>query len=565
MAIPCRMRLCWLAILASAELITGCSGGLATSTAPDFAFSANLASVSLTAGGGSLPVTLSATALNGFSGAINVTVTGLPSGVTASPSTLSLSAGTPQQVTLAASAAAVAGTSTALFTATSGMLTHTASVAVAVNATVTGSSVDVVTYHDNLARTGLNASETILTPANVNSSTFGLLMTLPVDGKVDGQPLTLSNLAAGGQNHNVLYAVTEHDSVYAFDADSGAQIWKVSILGANETTSGDHGCSQITPEIGITSTPVIDRNAGPHGTVFVVGMSLDQAGAYHQRLHALDATTGAELTGSPAEIRATYPGTGANSSAGSVIFDPAQYAERAGLSLLNGVIYMGWTSHCDQEPYTGWLIGYSESTLAQTSVLNLTPNGSEGSIWMSGAGLAADAKGNIYFLDANGTFDATLDANGFPAKGDFGNAFLKVATANGTLAVADYFQPYNTVAESQATLTLVPGEHSSCRTCLTHRVSCTTSPWAPEKIRTSMWLTGTRWASSTRKTTTHSTSRSAEQSAESGPCPRTSTTPYITERSAIRSKPSQSRMPASLARQASKVPTAFPTQEQHRL
>ena len=213
----------------------------------------------------------------------------------------------------------------------------------------------------------------------------------------------------------MVFAVSEHDSVYAFDADTGAQIWKTSILGANETTSGNHGCGQITPEIGITSTPVIDRSAGAHGTIFVVGMSQDAQGAYHQRLHALDVTTGAEISGSPTEISASYPGTGANSSGGKVIFDPGQYAERVGLLLLNGVIYMGWTSHCDFQPYTGWLMGYSETSLAQTSVLNLTPNGSEGSIWMSGAGLAADTSGNIYFLDANGTFDTTLNANGFPA------------------------------------------------------------------------------------------------------------------------------------------------------
>lgn len=131
-----------------------------------------------------------------------------------------------------------------------------------------------------------------------------------------------------------------------------------------------------------------------------------------------------------------------------MIFDPGQYAERTGILLLNGTIYLGWTSHCDQSPYTGWLMGYSETTLAQTAVLNLTPNGSEGSIWMSGAGLAADANGYIYFLDANGTFDTTLNANGFPLNSDFGNGFLKVSTAGNTLAVADYFAMYNTVSLS---------------------------------------------------------------------------------------------------------------------
>jgi len=299
-------------------------------------------------------------------------------------------------------------------------------------------------------RTGLNAKESTLTLQNVKSSTFGLLRTFPVDGKVDAQPLYLSNVVVGGQTHNVVYVATEHDSVYAFDADTGAQLWKTSILEPNETTSDDHGCGQISPEIGITSTPVIDQSAGPNGTIFVVGMSKDTSGNYHQRLHALDVTTGAELAGSPTEIQASYPGNGENSSGGRVVFAPGKYAERVGLLLDHGVIYMGWTSHCDQQPYTGWLMGYSESTLHQTSVLNLTPNGSEGAIWMSGAGLAADSAGNIYFLDGNGTFDSTLNSSGFPSNGDFGNAFLKVSTANNQLTVADYFEPYNTTAESNA-------------------------------------------------------------------------------------------------------------------
>ena len=336
------------------------------------------------------------------------------------------------------------------FTGTAGSLTASAHLTLAVTPVVAASNVDVVTYHYDIGRTGLNPNEIILTPTNVTSSGFGLLRVLPVDGLVDGQPLFLANLNIAGQAQNVVFAVTEHDSVYAFNADSGAQIWKTSVLGANETTSDDHGCGQITPEIGITSTPVIDRSAGAHGTIFVVGMSKDQTGAYHQRLHALDVTTGAELPGSPTEISASYPGTGANSSGGNVVFDPGQYAERAGLLLINQTIYLGWTSHCDAGAYTGWLMAYSESTLAQTAVLNLTPNGSEGSIWMAGSGLAADSSGNIYFLDANGTFDTTLTASGLPVSGDYGNGFMKVSTARGTLSVADYFQPYNTLDESNA-------------------------------------------------------------------------------------------------------------------
>jgi len=256
----------------------------------------------------------------------------------------------------------------------------------------------VVTYHYDNARTGLNPNETILTLANVNATMFGKLNFLSADGKVDAEPLYLASVTINGQTHNVLYIATEHASVYAFDADSGVQLWKVSTLGANERTSDDHGCYSISPEIGITSTPVIDRRRAPNGAIFVVAMSEDTTGAYHQRLHALDITNGAELPGSPTEIAATYPGTGANSSEGNVVFAPGQYAERVGLLLMNQTIYLAWTSHCDYAPYTGWVMAYSENTLQQTHVLNLTPNGSEGAVWMSGAGLAADASGNIFFF-----------------------------------------------------------------------------------------------------------------------------------------------------------------------
>jgi hypothetical protein len=312
----------------------------------------------------------------------------------------------------------------------------------------TPSGTDVLTYHNDNGRTGQNLTESTLTASNVNSSTFGLLLTIPADGKVDAQPLYASQLSVNGASHNVLFVETEHGSVYAFDADNGTSLWHVSTLQSGESTSDDHGCSQITPEIGVTATPVIDRSAGPHGTVYVTAMSKDGSGNYHQRLHALDITTGGEQFGGPAEIQASYPGSGDNSSGGSVVFDPSQYAERAGLLLLNGAIYTAWTSHCDQRPYTGWVMSYDQNTLAQKSVLNLTPNGNEGSIWMSGAGLAADSTGNIFVLDANGTFDTTLNANGFPSQGDYGNAFLKLSTTNNQLAIADYFEMFNQSAEN---------------------------------------------------------------------------------------------------------------------
>ena len=174
-------------------------------------------------------------------------------------------------------------------------------------------------------------------------------------------------------------------------------------------------------------------------------MSKNASGNYSQRLHALDAVTGTELFGGPKEIKASFPGTGDNSSGGRVIFDPKQYKERPGLLLLNGVVYTTWSSHCDIRPYTGWIIGYNKSTLAQAAVLNVTPNGSDGAIWMSGAGPAADTAGNIYLLDGNGDFDTTLNGQGFPGNRDFGNSVLKLAPG---LSVTDYFATFNTVGQS---------------------------------------------------------------------------------------------------------------------
>jgi putative Ig domain-containing protein len=309
------------------------------------------------------------------------------------------------------------------------------------------SNVRVLTYHNDNSRDGLNANETILTTAHVKSATFGKVGTITVDGLVDAEPLYVGSLNVGGTLHNVLFVATEHDSVYAFDADTFTQLWHTSVLSfdpAGEAPSDDRGCSQVTPEIGITSTPVIDLSQGPNGTIFVVAMSKN-GGSYFQRLHALDLTTGAEI-GTATVISATFQKPG--QPAGTVVaFDPAQYKDRAALLLLNGVIYTTWASHCDFVSYTGWIIGYNESNLSPASVFNITPNGSDGAIWMSGAGPAADASGFIYFLAANGTFDTTL-SSGLPNKGDYGNAFMKLSTSGNTLSVADYFTMHNTVSES---------------------------------------------------------------------------------------------------------------------
>jgi hypothetical protein len=308
---------------------------------------------------------------------------------------------------------------------------------------------DVLTWHNDNARTGQNLTERNLTLQNVNAKTFGKLFDIQVDGKVDAEPLYVHQLEIPNQGvRNVLFVATEHDSLYAFDADTAKEFWHIRLLGSDETPSDQHNCSQVNPEIGITSTPVIDRRRGPHGTIYVVSMGKDWQGHYLQKLHALDLRTGAEEFNGPVEIQATFPGTGAVSKAGTEIFDPKQYEERAALLLVNGTVYTSWASHCDIDPYNGWVMGYSAQTLKQTAVLNFTPNGKEGAVWQSGAGPAADPEGNIYLLAANGTFDTELDSKGFPSRGDFGNAFLKLSASSGSLSVADYFATFDVVKQS---------------------------------------------------------------------------------------------------------------------
>lgn len=316
----------------------------------------------------------------------------------------------------------------------------------------------VLTWHNDNARTGQNLQETVLTPVNVNTSTFGKLFTISVDGKVDAQPLYVPSLAIPGNGtHNVLYVATEHDSAYAFDADTGAILWHVSLLGSDETTSDDRGCFQVAPEIGITATPAIDLHAGSHGTIYMVAMSKDAAGEYHHRLHAMDLATGAEESGAPVEVQAAVPGTGVEGSGSVLSFDPKIHKDRAALLIENGTVYTSWGSHCDQGNYTGWVIGYDQITLRQTGVINLTPNGNDGGIWGSGAGPAADAGGNLYVSMGNGTFDTTLDASGLPTGADYGNSFVRLSAAGGSLAVTDYFTMTNTVMESSGDIDLGSG------------------------------------------------------------------------------------------------------------
>ena len=319
-----------------------------------------------------------------------------------------------------------------------------------------GNCIDTLTEHGDNARTGLYSSETKLTPTNVTQATFGLLFELPVDGKVDAQPLYVQNVAVAGKGtHNVIFVETEHDSIYAFDAetkpDAGTSLlWgPVSMLGASETPSDAvFGCGQVTPEIGVTSTPVIDLATN---TMFLIAMSKNGT-TYHQRIHAIDITSGTEKAGSPKEVTATYAGTSTNEGDGSnLTFAPKQHKERSALLLDRGTIYTTWSSHCDHGPYSGWIIAYDES-LNQTTVWNDEPNNNGGgaAFWNAGAGPALDSASNLYHATGNGGFDSTMSGTGFPMGNDYGNSFLKLTPSTSTLTVADYFTEGNETAESSA-------------------------------------------------------------------------------------------------------------------
>lgn len=299
--------------------------------------------------------------------------------------------------------------------------------------------VSVLTYHNDLARTGQNLNETLLTPASVSSGQFGRLFHYPVDGQVYAQPLYLPGVVIPGRGvHNIVFVATEHDSVYAFDADNylAAPLWHVSFLNSSQgvTTplASDFGCGSIVPEVGITATPVIDPASG---TLYVVAMTEEGFGDHYvHRLHALDVATGLEKPGSPVEIQASVPGHGDGDA--SVQFKPWLYKERAGLLLLNGVVYTAWSSHCDSGNYHGWVIGYDSGTLQPTAAYSTTPDWDAGSFWQGGAAPAAEATGNIYVVSANGTFDANSGG------ADLGDSVIKLSTSTG-LSVADYFAPFN--------------------------------------------------------------------------------------------------------------------------
>ena len=304
--------------------------------------------------------------------------------------------------------------------------------------------VSVTTHHNDNARTGQNLNETMLTPANVNGSYFGRLFSQTVDGAIYAQPLYLPNVSVAGQGtHNVIFVATENDSVYAFDADNNSgtnalPLWQVSFINpaASITTvsNSDVSCNDIQPEIGITGTPVIDPVAG---TLYVVAKTKEN-GNYVQRLHALDVTSGAEKAGSPVVITATVPGNGTGSTNGALTFSPLWQNQRLSLLLQNGLVYIGWGSHCSlgNGPFHGWIMAYGAQTLQQVAAWSDTPNGLEGGIWESGEGPAGDASFNTYFSTGS---PATFDS-----EADYGQSVIKLGPPTGaTFPVVDYFTPYN--------------------------------------------------------------------------------------------------------------------------
>ncbi len=311
----------------------------------------------------------------------------------------------------------------------------------------------VVMYKYDTSRTGDNPNETILTTSNVNSSHFGKRVSYPVDGQVYAQPLYMPGVTINGHAHNVVFVATEHDSVYAFDADAtsaGAPLWKVSLLppGATTVSNTAINCGDIQPEYGITGTPTIDPATG---TLYVVSnILLNGQNIYN--FHALDITTGKDKV-STIQIQAVVKGTGDGSVNGKITFAPAQQHQRGALLFLNGYVYIMFGSHCDHDPYHGWILVYNASTLQRVAIYNDSHNGSRAGIWESGSGLAADSSGNVYFATGNGTFD--LSSGGASA----GDSILKMKlnTTTSLLTRESYFAPFNQSCLEQSDLDLGSG------------------------------------------------------------------------------------------------------------
>ena len=311
----------------------------------------------------------------------------------------------------------------------------------------------VATYHNDNARTGQNVSETVLTPGNVNPAHFGKLYSFPVDGSVYAQPLYLPQVAMPGNGiHNVVIVATQHDSVYAFDADSPtpAPLWRVSFLnpdaGVTTLSPTDVNASDILPEIGITSTPVIDIASN---TLYVVAATKEN-GAFYHRLHALDMTSGAEKFGGPRIIQASYPGTAQDGNDGVISFSSRFQLQRSGLLLSQGKVFIAFASNADSGLYHGWVVAYDAVTMKQAGAWVSTPNGYQGGIWMSGCGVSADAAGNLYLSIANGPFDVYGDQPGT----NFSDSIVKLKPGTQGLTLSDFFTPFSQAKMAQDDLDL---------------------------------------------------------------------------------------------------------------
>ncbi|MDP9280012.1 MAG: PQQ-like beta-propeller repeat protein [Gemmatimonadota bacterium] len=302
----------------------------------------------------------------------------------------------------------------------------------------------VLTQHNDNSRSGWNDNETALTTTNVNDRQFGVVFTLPVDGQVYAQPLVVGHVNIGGSYHNVVLVATVNNTVFAFDGDDGTLFWQKNFTAPGmrppRNTDMTGACSgsytDFSGNIGIVGTPVIDAVAG---TMYFVARSTTGT-TFVQFLHAVSILDGHEVSGSPTQITASSPGTGDGSVNGMIAFDAQRQNQRQGLTLLNGVVYLSFSSHCDWGPYHGWILGYDASTMQQRVVYNDTPNGGAGGMWESGTGMAADAQGNLYVVTGNGTVGDASDPTNPTNRG---SSALKLTPTGSTLRVASYFTPNN--------------------------------------------------------------------------------------------------------------------------
>jgi hypothetical protein len=420
--------LCWFFAL----ILSSCGGSGQPSSGAGFSIAASPATLAVVPGASGAG-TLTVSPVNGFSGSVNVTISNLPAGVTATPN--------PAQFSISSSPVSLPITVSAAFDA---QLQNSAVTLTGISGSVTASTnlnlqvqpLSVTSWHYDNSRTGVNANETILNLVNVNPNTFGKLFDLSADGAMIGQALYLPNIAIPGKGtHNVVYAATMHDSVYAFDADSNtganaSPLWQVSLLPPSATSvpMSVQGCAAGTgwTEVGIVSTPVIDSATG---TMYVVAKTYENGNTIF-RLHALDVTTGSEKFGGAVQIQATYTLNGQTDT-----LSPTAETNRPALLLTNGFVYLAFGSNgCNDFGDKGWVISYNSSTLVQEGAFTTEPGKPLAAIWMKGGGLSADSASNIYGEAAEGSFSPGAN---------LGSSVFRLTQSGNTLQLADWFTPWN--------------------------------------------------------------------------------------------------------------------------